>query len=267
MNPGLLRNGLMAALAALLVACGGAQPAGPGTTASTVPLPDWSGIWVIDGPVSEIATDGYPHLSDNARDWPMLGLAAPYNDAGKAAFDSIIARLHEFESRAKTDIWGFPLMMDGSSPLQFFVTPQETLVINQHREIRHLYTDGRAHPKGDDLWVTTWGDAIAHWDGDTLVVETVSVRQPGAFNLPLPVLSEEAVYTERLRRTGKDTIENEMTIVDPKMLRKPWVVEIKYKRATDMDRMFHDSFFQNDRTSVSGEFFTIDPPAGESASP
>jgi hypothetical protein len=123
-----------------------------------------------------------------------------------------------------------------------------------------VYTDGRSHPGDDDLWVTTWGDAIGHWDGQTLVIETVAVRQPGAFNVPLPVLSEDAVYTERIHLTRSGSLENEITVTDPKMLSEPWVMNITYKRADDMDRMFHDSFMMNDRTSVNGDQFTIDPP-------
>jgi hypothetical protein len=244
----------------LLVACGHGEANSPQGSASAR-LPDWTGIWVVEGPVGELGTDGYPHASD--ADWPMLGYGAPYNTQGKAGFDRVDANIDKYLARSKTEIWGYPLMMDGPSPLQFYLTPMETLVINQHREIRHVYTDGRKHPEPGDLWVTTWGDAIGHWEGDTLVVETVAVRQPGAFNLPLPYLSEGATYVERIHRDGPDRIENEITITDPDVLRTPWTFKVGYKRVKDMDRMFHDAFYQNDRTSISGDYFSIDPPADE----
>ena len=42
-------------------------------------------------------------------------------------------------------------------------------------------------------------------------------------------------------------------------LSQPWVIKLAYVRAPAMDRMFHN-LFDNDRDSVSGDTFTIDPP-------
>ena len=45
------------------------------------------------------------------------------------------------------------------------------------REIRHIYTDGRPHPSADEIWPTPWGDSIGHWEGETLVVDTIAVQE------------------------------------------------------------------------------------------
>jgi hypothetical protein len=97
-----------------------------------------------------------------------------------------------------------------------------------------------------------------HWEGDTLVIETEAVQQPGLFIIQLPMLSEDARFTERLRMTGPDRIESEFTIDDPATLTQPWVVNLAYKRAIYMDRMFHNEF-DNDRTLVTDDDYTIVP--------
>jgi len=98
-------------------------------------------------------------------------------------------------------------MMDGAPPLQFVVTPEETLIFNTYRDLRHIYTDGRAHPPEEDRWPTTWGDSVGRWEGDTLVIDTVSVREPNKYFGISVWLSDGAHYTERLRMTSPDRIE------------------------------------------------------------
>ena len=117
--------------------------------------------------------------------------------------------------------WGYPLMMNSSTPIQFLITPEEVLIINAYNETRHIYTDGRGHPPADDLWPTVSGNSIGHWEGDTLVIDTIMVTNPNEFFQGGPPLSEEAHYSERIWLDG-DTLRAEMTIEDPATLSAPW---------------------------------------------
>jgi hypothetical protein len=150
-------------------------------------------------------------------------------------------------------------MMNSAAPMQFLITPRETLMINIYRDVRHVYTDGRSLPAEEDRWPTTWGESVGRWEGDTLVVETVSVRNPNRYFFSSPPLSEQARYVERLRMTGPDRIESVMTITDPVALSAPWVVNLVYERAKGFDRMMHDDY-DNDRSEVEDGLFTIVPP-------
>jgi hypothetical protein len=132
------------------------------------------------------------------------------------------------------------------------------VILNTYRDLRHVYTDGRAHPPEEDRWVTTWGDSVGHWEGDTLVIDTVSVREPNKYFGVVAWLSDQAHYSERLRMVSPDRIEGEMTIEDPATLTRTWVIKLQYKRATGWDRLVHDSY-ANDRTGFDGEFYTIEP--------
>src|SRR5690606_29165891 len=102
------------------------------------------------------------------------------------------------------------------------------------------------------------GDSVGHWEGDTLVIETVSVRNGSVLPLPLPPLAPQARFTERLRLSGPDRLELAMTIEDPATLTAPWNLRFEYRRAEGIDRLIHD-VMENDRTAVDGDSLTIAP--------
>ncbi len=213
-------------------------------------LPDWRGVWIAEGLVAEVS--GFPGPS---AEYKLLGQDAPWNEQGMARVR--VARANQADQKA--DGWGFPLMMNAAAPLQFLIAPHETLIINVYRDVRHVYTDGRDHPAEEDRWPTTWGDSVGRWEGDTLVIDTISVRDPNRYFFSNPPLSDQAHYVERLRMTAPDRIESTMTIEDPATLSAPWVVELDYVRLTGLDRLIHDAYV-NDRNEVEGGVFTIVPP-------
>jgi hypothetical protein len=220
-------------------------------------LPDWNGIWVAEGMDADVS--GYP--AENGPGWNMqlLGRSAPWNAATAQQFAASLRSMLAADATRRAMGWGYPAMMDGPPPLQFLITPEETLVINMYRDVRHVYTDGRPHPAAQDLWPTPWGDSVGRWEGDTLVIDTVAVKRPSVIPFLPPMLTERAHYVERLRKTGADRIESQLTIEDPQTLAKPWVIKVAYQRATTIDRLIHDSF-DNDRSEVEGGSLTIAPP-------
>jgi hypothetical protein len=115
------------------------------------------------------------------------------------------------------------------------------------------------HSPPDPILPSAMGHSVAHWEGDTLVIETVSVRNPPLYFFSAPPLSEQARYVERLRKNGADRIDSVMTIEDPVTLAKPWVVNLTYVRAAGTDRLINDDY-ANDRSEVDGDTFTIVPP-------
>jgi hypothetical protein len=221
---------------------------GPLATRAQSP-PDWRGVWIAEGLTAELS--GFPGPEAQYR---LLGQDAPWNEQGMARVRA--ARANQADQKANG--WGFPLMMNAAAPLQFLVTPYETLIINVYRDVRHVYTDGRDHPLDEDRWPTTWGDSAGRWEGDTLIIDTVSVRDPNRYFFSNPPLSDQAHYVERLRMTAPDRIESTMTIDDPVTLSAPWVVELDYVRMS-VDRLIHDAY-DNDRSEVEGGVFTIVPP-------
>jgi hypothetical protein len=220
-------------------------------------LPDWRGIWIAED-FDNTGISGYPDEGRPAWNMQFGGAGAPWTAATAERLKTVMPQLMAADATRKAMGWGYPAMMDGAPQLQFLITPEETLILNFYREVRHVYTDGRGHPAEQDRWPTPWGDSIGHWEGDTLVIDTVSVKRPGPIPVP-PLVSEQAHYSERLSKTGPDRIESQMTIEDPGVLARPWVIKVAYKRITTLNRLIHDTF-DNDRTEIQGNSMTIAPP-------
>ena len=112
-----------------------------------------------------------------------------------------------------------PGIMGQPYPMEFLLTPgQVTIVIEAYNQIRHIYTDGR--PLSADPDPTFYGTSIGHWEGDTLVVETVGLAQvPRGITFPY---SDKLKIVERFKLTAPDTMTIETTIIDPEALTAPY---------------------------------------------
>ncbi len=65
----------------------------------------------------------------------------------------------------------------GTYPTEIIQTPQQVTIINEeNHRVRRVYLDGRPHPK--NLKPSYGGHSIGHWEGDTLVVDTVGATSP-----------------------------------------------------------------------------------------
>lgn len=94
---------------------------------------------------------------------------------------------------------------------------------------RQVFLDGRAHPKDPNpSWM---GHSIGHWDGDTLVVDTVGFNDRSWLDPQGHPHTEKLHVTERFHRRDLGHLEIEFTIDDPETYAKPWVI----KRATELD--------------------------------
>ena len=70
---------------------------------------------------------------------------------------------------------GMPRLYMQPFPLEIIQMPGRVIMLFEFSHfIRQIYTDGRKH--NTDLGPTWLGDAIGHWDGDTLVVDVIGVN-------------------------------------------------------------------------------------------
>ena len=65
------------------------------------------------------------------------------------------------------------------------------------------------------------GDSRAHWDGDTLVVDTINFSNAGFRGS-----TDQLHLTEKFRRVAEDTLEYYLTIDDPTVWSRPWTLMI-----------------------------------------
>lgn len=228
-------------------------------------VPTWLGIWEAESWTQRTAAGRPAGGASEVRQKSQLMGRPPYKGEWAAKYEAGMkdkAALQAAENKRKTCNFGFPMNMESPSVFQVVNTQEETLIVFVTQDVRHIYTDGRPHAPPDEQWPTRMGDSIGHWEGDTLVIETISrlAGVPIAISSPMSKVTEGARFTERLRLLDKDQLENEMTIDDPAVLEHPWIVKIRYRRVPNMPRMINYDCEQNDRNPVIDGKLTVKPP-------
>jgi len=244
-------------------------------------LPDWSGLWEFDAYVGEGA--GQVLSAEGLRKARAYAAAMrpsftsswqPKVDAArKAQAAAIAADPYQPPGFSGCAALPFPAtMMPGF--YEWRVTPEEATLMSSQLSVRHIYTDGRSHPPADELWPTTMGNSVGHWEGDTLVVDTISMRFPVIIVVAEPFepsfstgpLSPELHATERIRMVNHDEMQIQLTAEDPIALAKPIKMTITWERVKDFDRMEDTRDASCDPTTdrnpvVNGRFTTIVNPS------
>jgi hypothetical protein len=217
---------LVGALNALLVV---AAPAAQTTDAGHQML---QGVWEpLGGAILDPTARAMP--GNKGRPMPELSAFPPYNAEYQARYDKITADLRAgvriIDGSAMCLPQGMPRMMVIGYPIDIIVQPKRVVMLfepGQQRRIIH--TDGRSHTDPAELDPTYSGESIGHWEGNTLVVDTVGIREDLVFDYSLAPHSDELRITERIRRLG-DTLEIEMTLEDAKAFTRPWQIKRTYK--------------------------------------
>jgi len=127
-------------------------------------------------------------------------------------------------------------LMDHSnrSPRKFIQVPGLLVILYEKSFVyRQIFTDGRPLPT--DPQTSFEGYSSAKWDDDTLVVETIGLRDGSWADEEGTPLTESAKITERLRRPNFGRLEIEVTVDDPKAYTAPWTVLLRHHIKLDTD--------------------------------
>jgi hypothetical protein len=121
-------------------------------------------------------------------------------------------------------------------PYQFQIIQSGSLLAIFHEypgTFRIIPIDGRPHQK--DLDPTWMGDSVGHWEGDTLVIDTIG------FNDKTEISgykhTEDLHLVERLGRAADGALQYEATIEDPNVFEKPWKVTRVFPPRTDLTKI------------------------------
>jgi hypothetical protein len=86
---------------------------------------------------------------------------------------------------------------------------------------------------GPKVLTSQLGDSIAHWEGQTLVIETVGMPDANRrHNFPALLVPGDATVIERLTRVSKSELNYQFTVVDPKTFTGPWLGEFSWVATT-----------------------------------
>jgi hypothetical protein len=105
--------------------------------------------------------------------------------------------------------------------------------------LRYIYIDGRALPPQGSVQPFWYGYSVGRWEGDTLVVETNNLRgaESGPYDGWLDVrgspYSDQARFTERIRRPTYGKLEIDVTLDDSKAYTKPVTVRVNQQISPD----------------------------------
>lgn len=225
-----MRNVLIAlAVASSLAAVPFVAVADPGTGSDAAPVfeqpaagtPNFTGKWAITKPRAHLLTAN--------------GSEPPLNAAGKAEYAK---RQAAFKGDPKVDpvstclMHGIPRLLYAPYP---FLILQTTRNLNFVHEVNHTFRNiywGTAPPADADP--TYLGSALAHFDGKTLVIDSVAFNDLTWLDYTGLPHGEKLTVQERYALTDPQTINASVTITDPDFYSAPWTTRFTLKRQAGM---------------------------------
>jgi hypothetical protein len=230
---GVLTLSFVAALtftAALFGQSGSQPPAQPAAakTESPAAIHDISGVW-------DAMRNNYDFASFSKGDPPMTAWGKAQFDAAKPSQGPRGVKLTETTDRVyKCFPPGMPYIYLQIFPMQIVQTPKAVIELFEYdHTVRYIFTDGRKHPA--DLTPTYNGHSIGHWEGDTLVVDTVGLNGKIWLDRLGHPESDQMHIVERIHRADDNTLQVDFTFDDPKSYPKPWTAQLRYRLRPDWD--------------------------------
>jgi hypothetical protein len=225
----------------------------PADWAALAKLPDFSGVWERSG----VGGGGNPAFGTapaagaaRGNQAPAGNRGAPQRGAGGGggqragrgtasgpsftpeyeAMSVAAARTPQPEDNTTANCLppGMPGIMNQPYPMEFLLTPGKvTIIIEAYTEVRHIYTDGRKLPEDPDP--NFFGTSVGHWEGDTLVAETVGFNDHVQLARGVPH-GDRMKIVEKFRLTDPDTMAIETTVIDPVALSAPYTTTATLRR-------------------------------------
>ncbi len=213
--------------------------------------PDLSGIWTSDE-VDPRRPDVPPNPRDATTSRRMINIGVEL--PGGLPYQPWLAALvkQRWAANAKDDphVRCFPdnFIRAYGTPhlLKFVQTPGLLMVLNEwNAGYRQVFTDARPLPQDPNpSWM---GYSSAKWEGDTLVVDTIGLRDDSWIDWQGSVVGESAKVREEFRRPDFGHMEIRLTVDDPKAYTKPWTVTIKERLIADAE-LIDEVCLENERS-------------------
>jgi hypothetical protein len=187
--------------------------------AADAPKPDFSGVWTNYRPVGAPAgPGGRADPGAFPRDPPFTAEAK----AKIAEYRELVTPLGLTPGGACVG-YGMPssMLSSGGYPMEWIQRPEQVTVIYEaHSEIRRIYIGGPPNEK--DMIPGRDGNSYAHWEGNTLVVTTIGLKeavdQASAHSDKAKIVER---YTIGKDDAGRKVLTAEMTMTDPVFYTKP----------------------------------------------
>ena len=193
-------------------------PLPPGGPTPRLPdgKPDFSGVW-FEGPTGKANAWSVDREQGPPGPDPVATLGrreTQRDDPGGSRVEQCLGQLHARGSPG--------MFTENAFAHQIMMKPGLMIhLVEMNNRWHVIHTDGRPHKPQEELEPLFYGDQTARWEGDMLVIDSISIDtraqiRDGWFH------SDALHVIERLRRPSANYLEYQLTIEDPKVLTKPW---------------------------------------------
>lgn len=151
----------------------------------------------------------------------------PFTPEAKTRFENLRP---QDDPGARCTESGLARMMISPYPMQIVAFDNHLLIVHEFNHVvRRIWFDLEAHD--EDPEPSFYGENVVHWEGDTMVVDTVGLNGLNYLDPTGNPQSDRMHVIERWRLTDPDTIEIEFTFDDPVYYTEPWKSVQTYKRS------------------------------------
>jgi len=205
--------------------------------------PDFSGLWNYGAVVftRTIKHDDHVEIEINGDRPPHpVTIAKRTSDGNQPPYKpellAKVKQMDEQENKLDPIVHCKPAgFLRVGAPVEIVHIPGRVVLFYEQEDAnfdRIIPTDGRPHdPDADPSYN---GDSVGHWDGETLVVDTVNFNDDTWLGLDGWFHSTAMHVTERISRDG-DVLHYQATVEDPKVFTKPWVMNARTGKPTTQE--------------------------------
>jgi hypothetical protein len=237
-----------------------------GTPVTPARLPDgrpnWNGFWVTPNGLLEVyrgpsgITGQGPGANRPSRRQDIPALKSPYKERYEEAVQKATAGELP-DAVAACFPPGMPRMMGMVYGMEILQTPKIISITSEWQAAtRRVWMDLEDHPPEDELDLTYAGHSIGRWEDDTLVVETVGIRDDVPLDFSHLPHSPKLKVTERFTQISPGVLVNDITIDDPGLFEQTWKYRLAYLHKPDL-RLTEYVCLENNR-NVDADGRTID---------
>jgi hypothetical protein len=223
----------------------------PGAAKAETPIPDFSSHevgWIAQGVNFQSPDGGGPHQVTNdprypfrppgrgeARTWRIADLNNPIllpwaREELKKRNDRILAGSNGYTRQVSCWPMGVPaFLLYPAQPLYIVQSPKKVVLIAQmDDQVRHVYLDV---PHSDVVKPSWYGESVGHYEGDTLVVDTIGMNdQTWIDNYRTPHTAQLHVVERYRKVNGGKTLQVDVHVEDPGAFTVPWDTVQRYDR-------------------------------------
>jgi hypothetical protein len=190
-------------------------------------------------PAPVVSDPAYPFVPNGTSKQPTFRIADLSNsnlmpwvkETMKKDIDEVLAGKPAFTAQSSCVPGGVPMFMayGGPNPIVFLQTPKEVwLFFSGDMQVRHVYMNV---PHSANLTPSWYGESVGHYEGDTLVIDTIGLSTKTKADIYRTPHTEKMHVVERWRMVeGGQGMEVVFTVDDPEAFYKPWSGMRRYRR-------------------------------------